>query len=84
MTEIQQHDEAAADMYACLCPRCEADAAADMKAEMDAEGAWLRAAENAGYDEARNEEEDEARRGVVSFADAMRNAEAMARDNIPF
>lgn len=50
--------------------REQSDADSEAAAEAWAESAWLRAAENAGADEADLERQVEASRGVVSFADA--------------
>lgn len=50
------------------------DEQAQMEAEIHAEGAWLRQAENAGYWETGAERAWEDARGVVQFEDAYRAA----------
>lgn len=54
----------------------EAWRAAEAKAEIDAEMGYERHLENAGYDEARFQEDMEARMGVIPFEDAMAIAAA--------
>ena len=52
------------------------EAAAQQEAEIWAENAWLRHAENAGWEETELERQIEAERGVIPFDVAMRQAEA--------
>jgi hypothetical protein len=52
----------------------EADRYAEFKAEQEAENAWLRHAENAGWMEAEAERLWEDRRGVIQFDEALHAA----------